>query len=65
MPLSEIDLLLALIENEAEWLEGIRYSTVKELGYAMISTAPLDIVADTTMGNNYMFVKKLFTIPKV
>lgn len=33
-----------------EWLEGIRYSTLKELGYAMISTSPLDIVEDTTTG---------------
>ena len=46
--LSEVDLLLALIENETEWLEGVRYSTLKELGYAMISTSPLEIVPDTT-----------------
>ena len=42
--LSDKDLLLALVDNEREWLEGCRYSTLKELGYAMLSTSPLDIV---------------------
>ena len=45
--LSDRDLLVALVENEAEWLDGCRYSTLKELGYAMISTSPLECVPIT------------------
>ena len=42
--MSDIDLLLVLVENERQWLDGCRYSTLKELGYAMLSTSPLSVV---------------------